>query len=139
MFNNINRNFNLGVDINPGTAISPAEYKLALSTALFNGRVTVTTDVGTQSGIPTATPSASTNNNFVGEATVGYSLSKNGNLKLKAFNKANDNTTLEALNAPYTQGVGLSYKESFNTWGEFFHKLFGKKSKTAKTTDSDSE
>lgn len=139
MFNNINKNFNVGLDINPGTAISPAEYKLALSTALFKGRVTVNTDVGTQTGVPTATTSASTNSNFVGEVNVGYSLSKNGKLKLKAFNKANDNTSLEALNAPYTQGVGISYKESFNTWGDFFHKLFGKKSKPAKIPQSDSE
>ncbi len=130
MFNNINKNFNVGFDINPGTAISPAEYKVALSTALFNGRVNVNTDVGTQSAIPSQTQT--TNSNFVGEVTVDYSLSKNGKLKLKAFNKANDNTSLEALNAPYTQGVGISYKESFNTWGEFFHKIFGKKIKTTK-------
>lgn len=135
MFNNINKNFNVGLDINPGTTISPAEYKLALSTALFTGRVNVSVDAGTQSGIPTAT-TANTNSNFVGEVNVDYSLSKNGKLKLKAFNKANDNTTLEVLNAPYTQGAGISYKESFNSWGEFFHKLFGKKTKDEKKQDN---
>jgi hypothetical protein len=137
MFNNINKNFNLGVDIQPGTTINPAEYKLALSTALFNGRVNVNTDVGTQSAISTNTQSA--NSSFVGEVNVEYSLSKNGKLKVKAYNKANDNTTLYALNAPYTQGAGISYKEGANSWKEFFHKLFSKKSKAVKNPDSDNE
>jgi hypothetical protein len=134
MFNNINKNFNIGLDIQPGTTINPAEYKLALSTALFNGRVTVNTDVGTQSGIATTTQSA--NSSFVGEVNVEYSLIKSGKLRLKAFNKANDNTTLYALNAPYTQGVGLSYKAGFNSWKELWQKMVGKKPKVVKTTGS---
>lgn len=127
MFNNINKNFNVGLDIQPGTAINPAEYKLALSTALFKGKVAVNTDVGTVSGIPTGTQT--TNSNFVGEVTVEYKLSKNGKLRVKAFNKANDNTALYTLNAPYTQGAGFSYKEGFNSWKEFLHKIFGRKPK----------
>lgn len=140
MFNNINKNFNVGLDINPGSTINPAEYKLALSTALFNGRVTVNTDVGTMSEIPTSTSSTNSSNNFVGEIEIESPLSKNGRLKVKAFNKANDNTTdLNALNAPYTQGAGVSYKEGFNTWKEFWRKIFSKKSEKAKTSNSASQ
>jgi len=127
MFNNINKNFNLGVDINPGSTVNPAEYKLALSTALFNGKVNVSVDAGTISGIPTATQTTSSNNNFVGEAEVTVPVSKNEKLKVKVFNKANDNTTdLNTLNAPYTQGAGITYKEGFSTWKEFWHLIFVK-------------
>jgi len=127
MFNNINKNFNLGFDINPGSTINPSEYKVALSTALFNGKVNVNVDAGTVSGIPTTTQSTNSTNNFVGEAEVTVPVSKNGKLKVKAFNKANDNTTdLNTLNAPYTQGAGITYKEGFNTWSDFWHMIFVK-------------
>ncbi len=139
MFNNINKNFNVGLDIQPGSTINPAEYKLALSTALFNGRVNVSTDVGTMSGVPTSAQTGTSNNNFVGELNVEVKLNKNGKLSAKAFNKANDNTTLNALNAPYTQGVGLSYKKGFSTWKEFWLAIFGKKSKTVSNPDGESE
>jgi TamB, inner membrane protein subunit of TAM complex len=139
MFNTINKNFNVGLDIQPGSTINPAEYKLALSTALFNGKVNVNTDVGTQSGVPTATQSTGSNTNFVGELNVEVKLDKSGKLSAKAFNKANDNTTLNVLNAPYTQGAGLTYKEGFNTWKEFWQKVFGKKSKTETDPDADPE
>lgn len=133
MFNNINKNFNLGVDINPGSTVNPAEYKVALSTALFKGKVNVSVDAGTVSGIPTTTQTTSSTNNFVGEAEVTTSISKNGKLKAKAFNKANDNTTdLNTLNAPYTQGVGITYKEGFSTWSDFWHLLFIKEPEPVK-------
>jgi hypothetical protein len=127
-FNNINKNVNVAVDYQPGTQLNPTEVKLALSKEFLNGRVVVNTDVGTMSGVPTATQSTSANSNFVGEVNAEYKLSKNGKLRVKAFNKANDNTTdLSALNAPYTQGTGISYKEGFSTWPEFWHKMFGRK------------
>jgi hypothetical protein len=135
MFNNINKNFNIGTYIQPGTTVNPAEYKLALSTALFNGKVTVNTDVGTMSGVPTATQSTNTSSNFVGEVNVEASISKNGKLKVKAYNKANDNTEL-LLNAPYTQGAGISYKEGFSTWHEFWRNVFAKNPKKLKAVDS---
>ncbi len=131
MFNNINQNFNVGLDIQPGTAINPAEYKLAFSSVLFKGKVAVNTNVGAISGIPSG--NQTTNSNFVGEVTVEYKLSKNGKLRVKAFNKANDNTALSTLNnSPYTQGAGFSYKEGFNSWKEFLHKVFGRKPKAVK-------
>ena len=38
---------------------------------------------------------------------------------MKAFNKTNDNT--QAINnSPYTQGVGVFYREEFNTIGELY-------------------
>jgi len=127
MFNTINKNFNFGLDINPGSTINPAAYKVALSTALFNGKVMVSADVGTVSGIPTTTQSTNSTSNFVGEAEVTTPISKSGKLKVKVFNKANDNTIdISTLNAPYTQGAGVSYKEGFGTWSDFWHRVFVK-------------
>lgn len=136
-FNKINNSVNVSVDYQPGSAINPTEAKLALTKEFLNGRVVVNTDVGTTSGVPTSTTSSTTNTNFVGEVNAEYIVSKNGKLRVKAFNKANDNTTdLNTLNAPYTQGAGISYKEGFTTWKEFFHKLFSKKQEETTPADS---
>jgi len=44
------------------------------------------------------------------------------------------------INSPYTQGVGISYKEEFDTFGELvdsFFSLFKRKSKKQKNVDDD--
>jgi len=136
-FNSINKNVNVAVDYQPGTQLNPTEVKLALSKEFLNGRVVVNTDVGSMSGIPTTAQSTSSNSNFVGEVNAEYKLSKNGKLRVKAFNKANDNITdITALNAPYTQGAGIAYKEGFTTWNEFWHKMFSKKPEKSTPQDS---
>jgi hypothetical protein len=127
MFNNINKNFNVGLDIEPGTPLNPSEVKLAFSKEFFNSKVVVNTDVGTMGAVPSSTQSSSANSSFVGEINVEVKLTKNGNLRAKAFNKANDNTALYMLNAPYTQGAGFSYKVGFNRLRDLKKKMFGKK------------
>jgi hypothetical protein len=82
---------------------------------------------------PSNTQSSAANTNFVGEIEIEAPISKNEKLRVKAYNKANDNTTdPNTLNAPYTQGAGISYKEGFNTWKEFWGKLFSGKDTTAR-------
>ena len=69
----------------------------------------------------------------MGDFNVEYKVSKDGRLRAKVFNKSNDYNLLDANNAPYTQGVGVFYTEEFDTFGEFWRKLFGRKPKTPKS------
>ena len=122
-FNSINNSVNVSVDYQPGSAMNPTEAKLALTKEFLNGKVVINTDVGTMSGIPTNTQSTGSSSSVVGEIEIESPISKNGKLRVKAFNKANDNMTdLNAVNAPYTQGAGVSYKRGFTTWKELFSK-----------------
>jgi hypothetical protein len=41
--------------------------------------------------------------------------------EFKAYNRANNNLIYET--APYTQGVGFTFKEEYNTFGELLQKL----------------
>lgn len=126
---------NVLVDYQPASTLNPTEAKVAVTKALLNGKVIVNTDVGTMGALPSSTQSSAANTNFVGEIDIESPISKNGKLRVKAYNKANDNTTdPNTLNAPYTQGAGISYKEGFNTWAEFWGKLFSKKQKVAGDT-----
>jgi hypothetical protein len=53
---------------------------------------------------------------------------------MKAYNHANNNLIYET--SPYTQGVGLTYREDFNNFKELWRKLttvFRKKKRTETT------
>lgn len=116
----ISDNFDLGINYRPGNDITDDEVELALSTQLFNNRVTIN---GNISNNVNTTGSTNTNNNsaFVGDFDILVALSKNGKLQLKAYNHSNNNIIYET--SPYKQGVGFSYQEDFNTWKEFWQKI----------------
>lgn len=130
MLSGISNKFNVGVNWQPGSNPNSQELQVMLSTQLFNDRVSITSDVqGTTGG--TQGPYENTNN-LLGEVTVEYKLSKDGKVKVKAFNKANDNTIVYLVNAPYTQGVGISYREGFDNFGELWQKIINKFRRSSK-------
>jgi hypothetical protein len=123
MLSSISNKFNVGINYQAGTTPNNNELQVMFSTQLFNDRVTINSDVGTVNNIQNQYENT---NNIVGEVTVEYKLSKDGKLKVKGFNVANDNTTPTLIYSPYTQGIGLSYRESFNNFGDLWDKLKNK-------------
>ncbi len=110
----------VGVNYSLGDQSTSSELEVALSTQLFDDRVTVSTNVGV--GGESKTTTTNRTNNVVGEVEVDVNLNKSGTVKLKVYNKANDD---ELDQAPYTQGVGVSFKKEFNNR----HDLFARKKK----------
>jgi hypothetical protein len=104
------------VNYRPGNQITNNELEFALSTQMFNNRVTVNGNIGNN-----ANPTSTNNSNIVGDFEVNVKLNQSGKIQLKAYNRSNNNLIYET--APYTQGIGLSFKEEFNTFDELFTKL----------------
>lgn len=109
----ISKEVDIGVNYRPGTDISTEELEVALSTQLFNNRVIIDGNVG-YLGEQSNRSNAS---NIVGDVNVEVKLTRDGRLRLKAFNKSN-NIYLFDNYAPYTQGVGVSYRKEFDTFRE---------------------
>ena len=84
---------------------------------MFNDRVSINGNIGNNSSQRTSANS----NGLVGDADVNVKLTNNGKLQLKAYNHANNNLIYET--SPYTQGVGLSYREDFNDFDELWQKM----------------
>lgn len=105
----ISNEFDIGVNYRPGDQITSDELQVALSTQILNDRISISgnLDVG---GNETGTSSATTTNNIVGDFDINFKMTDK--LLIKAFNRANDNLLFQT--SPYTQGVGLTYKEYFN-------------------------
>ncbi len=113
----ISNDFDIGVNYRPGNQISNDEIEFALSTQIFNDRVTLNGNIG-NNGTQTTTTN---NNNIVGDFDLSVKLTNNGNLQFKAYNHSNNNIIYET--SPYTQGIGLSYRHNYNTFNELWQKM----------------
>jgi hypothetical protein len=115
MLSKLSKDVDVGVKYRPGDEISKKELELVLSTQLFNDKLSVDGNVGSNAN------SQSTNtNNIVGEVNIEYKITDDGKVKVKTFNRANDNTQVNLSSGSYTQGVGVFYREEFDTIGELF-------------------
>jgi hypothetical protein len=129
----ISKDFDVGVNYRPGDkTYTNQEVEVALSTQLLNDRVSINGNFdvyGNQSNTALPATTASKPNNLVGDVSVDVKLTDDGKLRLKAFNRVNDQLTNNQ--EPYTQGVGLLYHEDFKSFADlrrkYFEKLFGKK------------
>jgi hypothetical protein len=81
----------------------------------------------------------STTSKVIGEGNVEVKITDNGKLRLKAFNRSNQSVISEV--SPYTQGVGIFYKEDFNSFNEllkrYYKMIFTRKEEQPKPTDED--
>ena len=119
--------FTQDLDINfnykPGDDLSNEEMTVDLKKQLFNDRLTIETNFGVI--IPTATNSTNTTN-IIGDVNIDYKITQDGRLSAQIFNRSNYNTIYYQYTyykmAPYTQGIGLSYKKSFDRLRDLFRK-----------------
>ena len=90
---------------------SDIEVDVALSSRLLNNRLLINGNFGYRDRSNSSTT-------FVGDFDVEYLLSKNGNIRLKAYNHFNDQNYYlrEALT---TQGLGVVYRRDFDDWFTF--------------------
>lgn len=114
------------------------EVQLALTKRFFNNRLSVsaggnfdfgdrTTDIG-------GTPSSSWTTNVNGDFQVEYSLTKSGNLRARAFNRGSYDNLRPNTNINKT-GVGISYRQDFDTLRELFRRK--KKKQQQKTSPAE--
>ena len=117
----ISNNVNLGLNYidNSDTDLDNRQFAVNISTHFLDNRLILNGNVGyrTQYG----------NEDFIGDFDLEYKLIKSGRLRLKAYNKTNDRLYSSAL---YTQGLGIMYREDFDTWenlGKYYKEVFRKK------------
>ena len=107
--------FDIGVNYRPGDEISSQEIEFALSTQLFNDRVTINSnvDMGSQN---VSTPIA-------GDFSIDVKIVPSGKLRLKAFARSNDEIIYGGgTQNDYTTGAGVMYREDFNNLEELWNR-----------------
>lgn len=116
----ISQNVNLGVSYREEEDIETnRQFEVNISTNLFNNRLLIDGNLGYryQYGY----------NDFIGDFNIEYLLTPSGRIRLKAYNQTNDKLYYSSL---YTQGLGIMYREDFDTWANlaaFYRSLTVKK------------
>jgi hypothetical protein len=115
----ISDDFNLGFNYSPGDDISNEEIALALGTQLFNERLSLSSNFGVSrnNGASTANQNAT---NIIGDIRIEYKITPEGKIRLVMYNESNDFRANTLQQSPYTQGVGIIYREDFDSFDEFF-------------------
>jgi hypothetical protein len=110
----ISNDFDIGFNYRPGDQVNANQMEFALSTQILNDRVTINGNIGSNSNLQ-----SNTTNPLVGEVEVFVKINKSGKLQLKAYNRANDDLIYDT--SLYKQGIGLSFREEFDTLGDLFN------------------
>ena len=119
------RDLQLGVNYRPANRSSNEAVDLALSKQFLNNKITVDGNFGVNSYQTKNTSS------LIGDVNVDYKISTDGRYRLKAFNRSNDITQITTAGGPYTQGVGVFYREEFETFNQLLRRYFSKNNKPA--------
>lgn len=104
---------------------SDMEVDLALSSYLLDNRLLFNGNFGYRDN-------AMNSNSFIGDFDLEYLLNRSGNIRLKAYNRYNDQNYY-LRSAQTTQGVGVIFKRDFDDMFSFWKRLWHKKSQ--KKTD----
>ncbi len=125
--NNILQKLNIPVDFgldyqqnSGGTDI----FDVALSTALFNNRVLVNGTIGNRQ----YNSSNSSGSEVVGDLDIDVKIDKTGSFRLNLFSHSADQYT-NYLDNSQRNGVGLTYRREYDSFGEFIRNLFRSKKK----------
>ena len=126
----ISKDFDIGINYTPNDQLTNEELEVALSTQLFDDRLTIEGNFGVIRGNKS---DASQANNIVGDVDLTLKITKR--LSFKAYNHTNVKNNYYYYSfenySDFTQGVGISFSQSFDNIREIF--TFNKKNKANKT------
>lgn len=115
LLNNITDKVQIGTNIRASEdGITDTEVEMLLSSQLLNNRLIFNGNFGYKNN-PTQ------KNAIIGEFDLEYKLTRSGEIRLKAYNHANDmyQYLKQALT---TQGVGIMFKKDFTRFSELFQR-----------------
>lgn len=109
MLSQLSKDIDIGLNYRTGDAMTNEALEVALSTHLFDDRVTIDGNFGI-----TNSSSTQNTNNIVGDVTVDVKITRDGRFRVKAYNKSNNPFEASFYNADYKQGVGVYYRYEFD-------------------------
>ena len=117
IFHQLDIPLDLGLNYQPGGTTGATDlFDVAISTQLFNNRVTINGNIGNQ---PYMATSAS---EVVGNVDMEIKLNKSGRLRLNLFSHAADRYS-NYLDQTQRNGAGIVYQEEFDSIGELWRKI----------------
>ncbi len=115
----VSNDINIGVNYQTGDESNKTALEVALSKNFFDDRVVVNGNFGVGGGSVDPKKEATgkntnSTNNIIGDFNMEVKMNKKGNVRLKVFNKTNND--LNYSEYPYTQGVGIFLRKDFDSF-----------------------
>lgn len=110
----ISDNFDVRVAYRSNEDNAENEYSVDVGGSFLNDRLTIKTSLGVLDQ-----KDLDNSDRFLGDITAEYKITKDGALKVKAFNVTNQQDKLE-YTSKYSQGIGFSFSKDFNTFKDLF-------------------
>lgn len=120
-----NPNWNFGANLSTGNGWTDVEAEAVLSGSLLNNRLLLNGNFGYREN-------TLRNTNFVGDFEAIWLLTRNGDIRIKGYNKTNDRYFTKSTLT--TQGIGLMYQKDFTNWKSLFQ-WFPRRNKKTKNTN----
>jgi hypothetical protein len=124
----VDENLEISLDLGELSPESINTFQMRLSYTFLDGRLRVTRDGGFTDPQNEANVAS-----ILGDWSVEYMLSENGNLRIKLFQETNYNTLNQTTTYDYTAlqgGISLLYTQSFDEISEIFRAAKKKKSQS---------
>ncbi len=115
---NITTQVEVGLNYRPGMGLNNNQIDLTLNKQLFDNRLSLDGSFGVNNNLAKSTVAS----NIIGDLNIEYKLSPSGKYRIKGYNKTNDNSQLFNAGGVFSQGIGVMYKEEFNSFSELFKK-----------------
>ena len=116
----ISKDFDIGVRYTPEDNLTVEELEVALSTQLFDDKLTIEGNLGMYNGSHNEVAGGA--NSIVGDVDISYNITSR--LSLKFYNHSNLNSNYYSYSyetySNYTQGIGISYSQNFDHIREIF-------------------
>ncbi len=115
----VDENVEVDIDLNSLDEDALQSLRFRLSVEALDGKIRITRDGGFTNVDNTANL-----NSLMGEVTVEYMITDDGRLRLKAYNKTNQNTISTSLQNNNSQlyGASIMYTQSFNNLSDLIKK-----------------
>ncbi len=107
----------LNVDLSKDQLTGDNSYEFGLKKGFLDDKLILSGSFG----IENQKVDKDANKNYlIGDVRLEYVINEQGTFRVNVFNESNDRTVINSQKqGAFTQGVGLSYKESFNTIDDF--------------------
>jgi len=109
--------YTLNVDLNKDQLTGDDSYEFGVKKGFLDDKLILSGSFGVENQ---KIDEDVNKNTLIGDVRLEYVINDQGTFRVNAFNVSSDRTEIDSeYQGAYTQGVGLSYKESFNTIDDF--------------------
>jgi len=112
----VSTDYKLNVNMNSDQLSGDNSYEFGISKGFLDDRLILSGSFGVENQKADETNQSS----LIGDVNLEYLLNQTGTFRINIFNKSNDQSTIQtAKQGLFTQGIGLYYKEDFNSFKDF--------------------